>query len=269
MAIKTQFLGGGSNLKLKVFVDTGSVVTITCGDIVRNGTSVNGVATFSVTAGTWQVKAVLNGQESTDEITILEEYDITLGYSKPISELTLNTKIKLDDIKCFLLAINPQDYPNLYVVMTEDVYGPSTWGSNNMSYSGPCKDLCDNLYNGLSADVKACVVLSQCFAGYIANNNGFFPAAATQLGLITGTYNGHAFGSFSRDILATGNMYWTSTVTMGERNVMYSVNTNGALATQNITGSIYTRPIACLSASTLVSSKADDDGYYVVQGLGG
>lgn len=269
MAIKTQFLGGGSNLKLKVLVDTGSLVTITCGDIVKTGASVNGVASFSVTAGTWQVKAELNGQESTTEVNVVDEYEVTMSFGKPISSLPLKSKIKVGTLKFILQAIHPTDYPNCYTLIAETSLGQTVYSSGGLNtYNGSnLQQFNEGLYNTLDENVKQCIVPSTCFAeqGNTENQHIFAPSSK-QLGLF-GSDGGHDLGFNSSADRSTGSQYWTTWFNGGF--MMYVIGTAGSPIGKDSRETADSRALTNLSENTIVSGEPDNEGYYVVQGLGG
>ena len=76
-----QAIQTGTELKIVVSVTSGATVTATKGSKVVSGTSVNGTCTLTVPeAGTWSVKATLNGQTSdTKSVTFTDSYDVTLA----------------------------------------------------------------------------------------------------------------------------------------------------------------------------------------------
>lgn len=79
-----QAIQTGTELKIVVSVTSGATVTATKGSKVVSGTSVNGVCTLIVPeAGTWSVKATLNGQTSdTKSVTFTDRYALTLRFLK-------------------------------------------------------------------------------------------------------------------------------------------------------------------------------------------
>ena len=70
----------GTKLKIIVTVKSGATVTATKGSLSVSGTSVNGTCTLVVPeAGTWSVKATLNGQTSdTKSVTFKDSYTVSL-----------------------------------------------------------------------------------------------------------------------------------------------------------------------------------------------
>ena len=80
-----QAIQTGTELQIIVSVTSGATVTATKGSKVVSGTSVNGTCTLVVPeAGTWTVKATLNGQTSgTKSITFMDSYDVTLAFVSP------------------------------------------------------------------------------------------------------------------------------------------------------------------------------------------
>ena len=74
----------GTELKIVVSVTSGAVVTATKGSNIVSGTSVNGVCTLVVPeAGTWSVKATLNGQTSdTKSVSFVDSYAVACSFLK-------------------------------------------------------------------------------------------------------------------------------------------------------------------------------------------
>lgn len=74
----------GTKLKIIVTVKSGATVTATKGSLSVSGTSVNGKCTLTVPeAGTWSVKATLNGQTSdTKSVSVVDSYALTLSFLK-------------------------------------------------------------------------------------------------------------------------------------------------------------------------------------------
>ena len=77
-----QAIQTGTELKIVVSVTSGATVTATKGSLSVSGTSVNGTCTLTVPeAGTWSVKATLNGQTSGEEsVTFTYSYAVTLYF---------------------------------------------------------------------------------------------------------------------------------------------------------------------------------------------
>lgn len=77
-----QAIRTGTELKIIVSVTSGATVTATKGSKVVSGTSVNGTCTLTVPeAGTWSVKATLNGQTSdTKSVTFTNNYALSLSF---------------------------------------------------------------------------------------------------------------------------------------------------------------------------------------------
>ena len=77
-----QAIQTGTELQIIVSVTSGATVTATKGSNVVSGTSVNGTCTLVVPeAGTWSVKATLNGQTSdTKSVTFTDSYAVTLSF---------------------------------------------------------------------------------------------------------------------------------------------------------------------------------------------
>mgnify|MGYP003288070206 CR=1 FL=1 len=78
----TGTMARGTELKIIVTVTSGATVTATKGSKVVSGTSVNGTCTLTVPeAGTWSVKATLNGQTSdTKSVTFTDRYAVTFSF---------------------------------------------------------------------------------------------------------------------------------------------------------------------------------------------
>ena len=72
----------GKELSIVVTVTSGATVTATKGSKVVSGTSVNGTCTLTVPeAGTWSVKATLNGQTSdTKSVSVVDSYAVALTF---------------------------------------------------------------------------------------------------------------------------------------------------------------------------------------------
>lgn len=72
----------GTELKIIVSVASGATVTATKGNLSVSGTSVNGTCTLTVPeAGTWSVKATLNGQTSnTKSVTFTDRYAVAFSF---------------------------------------------------------------------------------------------------------------------------------------------------------------------------------------------
>ena len=77
-----QAIQTGTELQIIVSVTSGAVVTATKGSLSVSGTSVNGTCTLVVPeAGTWSVKATLNGKTSDTEIvTFTDNYALSLSF---------------------------------------------------------------------------------------------------------------------------------------------------------------------------------------------
>ena len=77
-----QAIQTGTELQIIVSVTSGATVTATKGSLSVSGTSVNGTCTLVVPeAGTWSVKATLNGQTSdTKSVTFTDHYAVTLSF---------------------------------------------------------------------------------------------------------------------------------------------------------------------------------------------
>ena len=77
-----QTIQTGTELKIVVSVTSGAAVTATKGSDTVSGTSVNGVCTLVVPeAGTWSVKATLNGKTSdTKSVSVVDSYAVALTF---------------------------------------------------------------------------------------------------------------------------------------------------------------------------------------------
>lgn len=77
-----QAIQTGTELQIIVTVTSGATVTATKGSLSVSGTSVNNSCTLIVPeAGTWSVKATLNGQTSdTKSVTFTDRYAVTLSF---------------------------------------------------------------------------------------------------------------------------------------------------------------------------------------------
>ena len=81
-----QAIQTGTELQIIVSVTSGATVTATKGSLSVSGTSVNGTCTLVVPeAGTWTVKATLNGQTSGEEsVTFTDSYAVTLSFASAV-----------------------------------------------------------------------------------------------------------------------------------------------------------------------------------------
>ena len=77
-----QAIQTGTELQIIVYVTSGATVTATKGSLSVSGTSVDGTCTLTVPeAGTWSVKATLNGQTSGEEsVTFTYSYAVMLSF---------------------------------------------------------------------------------------------------------------------------------------------------------------------------------------------
>lgn len=77
-------------IKLTVTVDVGSEITISDGKTTLNGTSTGSEVFYLPNTGTWTVKAELNGEETSETISISEykDYSIELKYVLPLNDYT-------------------------------------------------------------------------------------------------------------------------------------------------------------------------------------
>ena len=83
----------GTELQIIVTVTSGATVTATKGSKVVSGTSVNGTCTLTVPeAGTWSVKATLNGQTSdTKSATFTDRYTTSLTFFSATITVTVES----------------------------------------------------------------------------------------------------------------------------------------------------------------------------------
>ena len=81
-AIAIRNIQTGTELSIVVSVTSDAVVTATKGSTTVSGTSVNGTCTLVVPeAGTWSVKATLNGQTSgTKSVSVVDSYAVALTF---------------------------------------------------------------------------------------------------------------------------------------------------------------------------------------------
>lgn len=91
-----QAIQTGTELKIIVSVTSGATVTATKGSKVVSGTAVNGTCTLTVPeAGTWSVKATLNGKTSdTKSVTFTDHYAVTLAFVSTVLNDNDWSKIK-------------------------------------------------------------------------------------------------------------------------------------------------------------------------------
>lgn len=87
-----QAIQTGTELKIIVSVTSGATVTATKGSLSVSGTSVDGTCTLIVPeAGTWSVKATLNGQTSdTKSVTFMDSYTTSLTFFSAV--ITIHTE---------------------------------------------------------------------------------------------------------------------------------------------------------------------------------
>ena len=83
----------GPELQIIVTVTSGATVTATKGSKVVSGTSVNGTCTLTVPeAGTWSVKATLDGQISgTKSVSFVDIYDVELTFFSATITVTVDS----------------------------------------------------------------------------------------------------------------------------------------------------------------------------------
>ena len=88
-----QAIQAGTELQIIVTVESGATVTATKGILSVSGTSVNGTCTLTVPeAGTWSVKATLNGQTSnTKNITFTDSYTTSLTFFSATITVTVES----------------------------------------------------------------------------------------------------------------------------------------------------------------------------------
>lgn len=140
--IKTQFLtsaGGGNTLSIEV--DTGSLVTITNGDIQKQATSVGGVAKFkNIKAGTWSVLATLSGQEASGQVIINDDYSLSLSYGTELSALPKGTIVKYQGMELKVVCHDHSGYPsNSTTVYIQSYTNTSTWGVGKVYSAAGCE----------------------------------------------------------------------------------------------------------------------------------
>ena len=91
--IAIQAIQTGPELQIIVNVTSGATVTATKGSLSVSGTSVNGTCTLVVPeAGTWSVKATLNGQISgTKSVSFVDIYDVELTFFSATITVTVDS----------------------------------------------------------------------------------------------------------------------------------------------------------------------------------
>ena len=91
--IAIQAIQTGPELKIIVTVTSGATVTATKGSLSVSGTSVNGTCTLIVPeAGTWSVKATLDGQISgTKSVSFVDIYDVELTFFSATITVTVDS----------------------------------------------------------------------------------------------------------------------------------------------------------------------------------
>ena len=88
-----QAIQTGTELQIIVTVTSGATVTATKGSLSVSGTSVNGTCTLIVPeAGTWSVKATLNGQTSgTKSVSFVDIYEVELTFFSATITVTVDS----------------------------------------------------------------------------------------------------------------------------------------------------------------------------------
>lgn len=91
--IAIQAIQTGPELQIIVTVTSGATVTATKGSLSVSGTSVNGTCTLVVPeAGTWSVKATLNGQTSgTKSVSFVDIYEVELTFFSATITVTVDS----------------------------------------------------------------------------------------------------------------------------------------------------------------------------------
>ena len=91
--IAIQAIQTGPELQIIVTVKSGATVTATKGSLSVSGTSVNGTCTLTVPeAGTWSVKATLNGQTSnTQNVSVVDSYAVELTFFSATITVTVDS----------------------------------------------------------------------------------------------------------------------------------------------------------------------------------
>ena len=91
--IAIQAIQTGPELKIIATVTSGATVTATKGSLSISGTSVNGTCTLVVPeAGTWSVKATLDGQISgTKSVSFVDIYDVELTFFSATITVTVDS----------------------------------------------------------------------------------------------------------------------------------------------------------------------------------
>lgn len=105
-----QAIQTGTELQIIVSVTSGATVTATKGSLSVSGTSINGTCTLVVPeAGTWSVKATLNGQTSNMEsVSVKDSYALTLNF--------LNANFADNDWSTIIAACHSGSVPSTWVV---------------------------------------------------------------------------------------------------------------------------------------------------------
>ena len=99
-----QAIQTGTELKIVASVTSGATVTATKGSLSVSGTAINGACTLVVPeAGTWTVKATLNGQTSGEEsVTFTDRYTTSLTFFSATITVTVDSGatvvLKKDDV---------------------------------------------------------------------------------------------------------------------------------------------------------------------------
>ena len=149
----------GTELQIIVSVTSGATVTATKGSKVVSGTSVNGTCTLTVPeAGTWNVKATLNGETSdTKSVTFTDRYALALRF--------LKDNFADNDWSAIIAACHSGSVPSTWVVGNS-----KTMTINGASYQ---VDIIGKNHDAYTAGGKAPLTfqLHDCYANTGAMNS--------------------------------------------------------------------------------------------------
>lgn len=112
----------GTELKIIVSVASGAVVTATKGSLLVSGTSVNGTCTLTVPeAGTWSVKATLNGETSnTESVTFTDNYTTYLTFFSAVITVHTEADTKVTIVKPSGMSQTTYTYTGKVQVLTTE-----------------------------------------------------------------------------------------------------------------------------------------------------
>lgn len=172
-----QAIQTGTELQIIVTVTSGATVTATKGSKVVSGTSVNGTCTLTVpVAGTWSVKATLNGETSdTKSVTFTDRYTMSLTFFSATITVTVESgasvALKKNDTT---LQTKTSTGTVVFTVTETGTYtveatksGQTTSGSVNVVSSTTSYSLTLNFLNDNFANNSWASIIAACHSGSV------------------------------------------------------------------------------------------------------